>query len=121
MRFLADMGVSLKTVEWLRNQGHDANHLRDEGLQKLPDDQIFEKAAKEKRILLTFDLDFTDIAIFTKNLEVQTILFRLRNAKPQNVIHHLNQILLSEVSWLSKKSCIITVEESRFRIRELPI
>ncbi len=47
MRFLADMGVSLKVVEWLKAQGHDAKHLRDEGLQRLPNGQIFFKAIKE--------------------------------------------------------------------------
>jgi predicted nuclease of predicted toxin-antitoxin system len=31
MRFLADMGVSERVVEWLRTNGHDAVHLRDEG------------------------------------------------------------------------------------------
>ena len=35
MRFLADMGVSQRVVTWLQEQGHDATHLRDEGLQKL--------------------------------------------------------------------------------------
>jgi len=27
------MGVSQHVVTWLREQGHDATHLRDEGLQ----------------------------------------------------------------------------------------
>ena len=36
MRFLADMGVSQQVVEWLRMNGHEAVHLRDEGLQRLP-------------------------------------------------------------------------------------
>jgi predicted nuclease of predicted toxin-antitoxin system len=36
MRFLADMGVSMRVVEWLRSSGHDAIHLRDEELQQLP-------------------------------------------------------------------------------------
>ena len=36
MRFLADMGVSLRVIEWLRQQGHDAKHLREENLHKLP-------------------------------------------------------------------------------------
>jgi predicted nuclease of predicted toxin-antitoxin system len=34
MRFLADMGISMRTVEWLRRQGHDIVHLREEGLQQ---------------------------------------------------------------------------------------
>ena len=36
MRFLADMGVSLRVVEWLRSAGHNARHLREEGLQRPP-------------------------------------------------------------------------------------
>jgi uncharacterized protein (DUF433 family) len=47
MRFLADMGVSQQVVEWLRAHGHDAVHLRDEGLQRLPNDEIFQKAGRE--------------------------------------------------------------------------
>ena len=41
MRFLADMGVSQRVVEWLRVGGHDVIHLRDEGLQTLPNGEIF--------------------------------------------------------------------------------
>ena len=51
MRFLADMGVSMRVVEWLRSSGHDAIHLRDEGLQRLPNGEIFQKAIRERRML----------------------------------------------------------------------
>ena len=37
MKFLADMGISQRTVEWLRNIGYDIIHLREQGLQRLPD------------------------------------------------------------------------------------
>jgi predicted nuclease of predicted toxin-antitoxin system len=36
MRFLCDMGIGWRVVDWLRQHGHDATHLRDEGLQRLP-------------------------------------------------------------------------------------
>lgn len=61
MRFLADMGVSMQVIEWLRANGHDSNHLGEEGLQRLPNGEIFQKAAREHRIVLTFDLDFGEI------------------------------------------------------------
>jgi predicted nuclease of predicted toxin-antitoxin system len=61
MRFLADMGVDIRVVQWLRTQGHDAIHLREQGLQRMPDGDIFAKARTEQRILLTFDLDFGEI------------------------------------------------------------
>jgi uncharacterized protein (DUF433 family) len=31
MRFLADMGISMRVVDWLRARGDDAVHLREEG------------------------------------------------------------------------------------------
>ncbi|MGA3124738.1 MAG: DUF5615 family PIN-like protein [Polyangiaceae bacterium] len=34
MRFLADMGVSPRVVHWLHEHGHDAVHLRDQGLHR---------------------------------------------------------------------------------------
>jgi len=55
------MGVDVRVVEWPQAQGHDAIHLRDEGLQRAPDDQIFEKAIAEGRVSQTFDLDFADL------------------------------------------------------------
>jgi predicted nuclease of predicted toxin-antitoxin system len=61
MRFLADMGVSVQVVEWLRLSGHDTIHLRDEQLQTLPNGEIFQKALREERIVLAFDLDFARI------------------------------------------------------------
>jgi len=39
LRFLADMGVSVEVVRWLRNQGHDSVHLRELSLERLPDYQ----------------------------------------------------------------------------------
>ena len=44
LKFLADMGISYLTVEWLREKGYNTKHLRDEGLQKLGDDKIVSKA-----------------------------------------------------------------------------
>ena len=48
IRFLLDMGLAQSTGEFLRSQGHDAVHLRDQGLQRLPDERIVVKAQEEK-------------------------------------------------------------------------
>ncbi len=58
MNFLADMGVSMTTVAALRHVGHNSTHLRAEGLMRMRDPDIVAKARSEKRIVLTFDLDF---------------------------------------------------------------
>ena len=56
------MCVDLRVVEWLRSRGHDVTHLGEEGLHRLPDREIFKKVGAERRTVLTFDLDFGEIA-----------------------------------------------------------
>src|SRR6266540_5907317 len=89
MRFLADMGVAMRVVEWLREQDHDVAHLRDENLQRMPDLDIFRKAAIEGQILLTFDLDFGEILALSGEKNVSVVLFRLHNTRTPHVIERL--------------------------------
>ena len=43
MKLLLDMGLAQSTAIFLRTAGYDAVHLREEGLQRLPDEQIMPK------------------------------------------------------------------------------
>ena len=58
MRFLADMGIARDVLAALRLIGHEADHLSELGLHRLPDEDILAKAAVETRIVLAHDLDF---------------------------------------------------------------
>ena len=120
MRFLADMGISAGVVGWLRGNGHDATHLRDEGLKTLADTSIFDKAIKEDRIVLTFDLDFSEIAAISGGRLTSVVIFRLRNTRTANVIARLSRVLQDAQDDL-KAASVISVEDSRHRIRRLPI
>ena len=120
MRILCDMGVSMKVVDWLRDQGHDSVHLRDEGLHRLPNGEIFSKAIAEKRIVLTFDLDFGELAAAAKDRGASVIVFRLRNARADHVIERLSVALEQTIEPLMK-GAVVVIEESRLRIREWPI
>ncbi|MDO8141952.1 MAG: DUF5615 family PIN-like protein [Candidatus Brocadiales bacterium] len=120
MRFLADMGVALRIVEWLRKNGHDVVHLREEGLNRLPDRGIFQKAISENRIILTFDLDFGEIVALSEGMLASVIIFRLRNTYTPFVLKRLEHVLLNSSEPLIKGSVVI-IEESRHRIRKLPI
>lgn len=114
------MGVALRVVQWLRRQGHDVNHLRDEGLQRMPNGEIFQKAIAEKRTILTFDLDFGEIAALSKGRKASIILFRLHNTRALHVIDRLAVVLENSMSAL-EKGAVVLVEESRHRVRYLPI
>ncbi len=120
MRFLADMGVSIKVVQWLLKNGHDAKHLRDEGLHQIPNGEIFAKAIAENRVVITFDLDFGEIVAFSKGRKMSVILFRLHNTRTSHVISRLATVL-SDASDALEKGAVVVVEESRHRVRSLPI
>lgn len=120
MRFLVDMCVDIRIVKWLRQNGHDAIHLRDQGLQRMPNGAIFEKATREDRIVITFDLDFGEIAALAKGRKTSVILFRLKNTRMHNVIERLSSVIECFADPLAKGS-IITVEDTRSRVRHLPI
>lgn len=120
MKFLADMGVAMRVVQWLREQGHDAIHLREENLHRLPNGLIFEKASKEKRILLTFDLDFGEILALSGGKMMSVILFRLHNTRAHHVIGRLKKVLEDSQKAL-EEGAVVVVEETRHRIRRLPI
>ena len=120
MRFLADMGVSWRVVQWLRDTGHDATHLREQDLHRLPNGGIFTKAADERGIILTWDLDFTEIVALSNTRIVSAIVFRLLNTRSANVIRRLTRVLAESAQDL-ESGAIISVEESRHRVRLLPI
>ncbi len=112
------MGVTIRIVQWLRDNGHDAIHLREENLQRLPNGEIFKKALTEQRILLTFDLDFGEILALSGDKQVSVVLFRLHNTLTPHVIDRLTKVLTDTCSALTE-GAIVVVEESRHRIRRL--
>lgn len=120
MRFLADMGGSQRVLEWLRSCGHEATHLRDEGLQRLPNGEIFRKAFREQRIVLTFDLDFGEIVAASGGQIVSVVLVRLRNTRSEFVIQRLATVL-AQASDALLRGAIVIVEDGRHRVRRLPI
>ena len=120
MRFLADMGVSMRTIGWLREQKHDAVHLREEGLQRLSDEQILVKARAERRVLLTMDLDFGYLLAVSRAQLPSVILFRLSDERSEVVNRRLADVLTQRRSDI-EAGAIISVSEVAIRIRRLPI
>lgn len=120
MKFIADMGVSQRVAAWLRTQGHEVLHLRDEGLHRLPNGQIFEMAKARRSVILTFDLDFGEIIAFSGESAVSVVLFRVNNTTSPFVISRLQTALPSAAEAL-QSGAIVVVEDSRHRIRRLPL
>lgn len=120
MRILVDMSVDIRVADWLRSQGHDAVHLRDEGLHRMPNGEIFAKALAEDRVVVTADLDFGEIAAALKDTAGKVVLLRLQNSRAANVIRRLDSVL-PRVELDLAAGAVVIVEESRHRVRPLPV
>ena len=114
------MGISQKTVEWLRIKGHDIIHLREQGLQTLADDAILVKAKNEQRIVLTMDIDFTNLLAWSGDVFPSIILFRMGNENYDKINEQLDKIFTQCQNELLS-GAIVSVSDDSFRIRNLPI
>ena len=120
MKFLADVGLARSTVAFLRAQGHDATHLRDQGLQRLEDAGIIERARAEGRVILTHDLDFGRIIAVSQVSVPSVITFRLNDMRPAQVNRYLAEVLAHFTEQL-EGGALVSVNERGIRVRSLPI
>jgi len=120
MRFLADAGVSPKTVEFLKQLGHEAVHVRTLGLQRAPDAELVERARADASVVLTFDLDFGEILALGILDKPSVIIFRLADERADSVNQSLSTVLAERLAEL-QSGVLILVEDTRYRVRKLPI
>lgn len=120
MKFLLDMGLAQSTARFLRQQGHEAVHLRDQGLQQIDDTEIIEKAYRENQIVLTHDLDFGRIIALSGRDIPSVITFRLSDMRASTVNRHLAEVLLRFTEHLIT-GALVSVTDRDIRVRRLPI
>ena len=120
MKFLADMGISPRTVAKLRREAYDAVHLVEEGLERLEDRDILIKARDEERIILTVDLDFGYLLAISGAILPSVVLFRLGNESREVIEEYLNDVL-SQCSNELESGAIVSVRDDGLRVRLLPI
>lgn len=119
--FLVDNALSPQIAEGLRAAGHDATHiLKDYGLPEASDEQIFERAAEENRIIISADTDFSEILALRRETKPSLVLLRLPRWRPRQQLSILQTILPSVHDQLTK-GAVVVLEPARIRIRELPI
>lgn len=105
MKFLADVNIAQSVISFLRNLRHD---VLDAKLDYLfdPDTKIIQIAKSEKRIILTRDKDFINLVQLSK-YSVSTIVLRLSDQKPENIIKHLAELLNNQDEAVLNKSLTI--------------
>lgn len=116
MKFKFDENLPIECAVIFQEAGFDADTVYEEGLKGKPDDSIFGVCQKEKMVLVTLDLDFSDIRTYPPNSHFGIIILRLISQSKNKILHKIKQIIpIIGVEYL--KGCIWIVDEKRIRIR----
>jgi len=121
VKFLIDNALSPIVATVLREAGHDAVHVRDRGLHAAKDEDLFDLAVGEDRILVSADTDFGTLLAKRAAARPSVVLFRHgADHRPRVQV----EILLSNMPNLTEalaQGSLVTIEPTRVRIRRLPL
>lgn len=117
MRILANENVTRTVIAGLRAKGHDVLSVK-ESLRGEKDDTILARAQSEKRIVLSHDKDFGELAFRVGlSAECGVILLRLSGTDPDADNKRALEAIESRTDWEGHFS-VVTAD--RIRMRPLP-
>lgn len=116
MRIKLDENLPVGLVEELSRLGHDVDSVPQEGLTGKPDPSIWTACQNDRRLLITQDLDFSDIREYAPGSHHGLMLMRLGEPSRSNLIERL-RLIFNRESVDSWSRCFVTVTDLKIRIR----
>jgi predicted nuclease of predicted toxin-antitoxin system len=101
----------------LQKEGHDVADVVVEDLAGEDDPPVLRSAAKEDRILITFDMDFADIRQYPPGTHAGIVVFRLRDQRWKTLEGPARRSL-TESNLEKLKHGLAIVNETRIRYKQ---
>jgi predicted nuclease of predicted toxin-antitoxin system len=120
MKLLVDMNLAPSLCVLLRNDGQECVHWTEAGDPRASDADIMSWARDRGFVVITHDLDFTSLLAATQARGPSVVLLRTKTLTALHLHELLKRVLRSFGEPLSK-GALISVDESRARIRVLPV
>ncbi len=120
MKLLLDQGLPRSAARLLREAGTDCVHLGEIGYSTAEDAAILQKARDDGRIVVTLDADFHALLAFSAAVSPSVIRIRTEGLRGEKVASLILQVIEHCGEDLGR-GAVVTVQQSRIRIRRLPL
>jgi len=116
VKFKLDENIGRRGLDLIRASGHDVMTVRDQGLQGVADEELFEVCTAEGRALITLDRDFGQVLRFPPQRSAGIIVLEIGpRATLQGILDRLRD-LLEVVETRAVVGALLIVEPGRVRI-----
>src|SRR5439155_8868557 len=115
MKVKLDENLSESLISELSNLGDDVDNVRGEGLVGRDDIDVWQAAQVAQRLLITQDLDFSDIRQFAPGTHHGLILVRLRDPGRLALTQGVREAFATQdiTGW---QGCFIVLTENKIRV-----
>jgi len=120
LKLLADLHISPKTVDALREGGYTISRVTDHLPPTATDRQIIDLAERLHAAILTQDLDFSALVAKSGKSSPSVLSLRVGNVSYRHITELL-LILLPTIGKELEQGAIISADDTGTRIRLLPV
>lgn len=116
MSFLTDENIPRNVIDMLRDMGHEMLDVREQRMDGAPDSEVAGLARDERRVLVTLDMDFSNILHYPPGDYAGVIVLRVPKPTRHRVAVTLKEFLAA-VKETDIEQSLIIVEPGSYRIR----
>ncbi|SCY68292.1 DUF5615 family PIN-like protein [Thiohalorhabdus denitrificans] len=109
MRFLVDAQLPPALARWLSEQGHQAEHVVDLGLEASPDREIWRVAHQTGAVVISKDEDFVTLVTLQPE-HAQVVWVRLGNTTKRGLLNWFAPLLPQVVHALERGERLVEVK-----------
>jgi len=120
VKLLVDMNLSPDWVPLLAARGWEARHWSELGPGNAPDTDLLRWARENAHVVLTQDLDFSQLLFTTRECGPSVVLLRMNDEFDSAAREHVLAALDQAQNALTA-GALLTISGTRVRLRHLPI
>ncbi len=121
MKLLVDANLSHRVAQILQENGYEAAHVRDLGLEDAGDPEIYDRADGDGYVIVTLDTDFARLAARNPDCGPSIILVRaIADLLPTEQVELIASAVDAVANDLAS-GAIVSLSPKRLAVRHLPI